>query len=161
MHLPTTKTLLGLAATAAMAIAPVAGAQDAATPAKVTGAYLYLHTLPQDGQRLATLVFKTNRQLPRRFDGMIRARASVAGQASSIASVGGKASRCYQANVRVRKDGTILGSSSGGGTKRTKARVGAKLGVEILTEKGATPIRRTLVLRKARAGDASGRPLGC
>ena len=42
-----------------------------------------------------------------------------------------------------------------------KARVGARIPVAIQTEKDAKVFKRTLTLRKAKAGDASGKPLGC
>ena len=161
MRFPKTPALLSLAAAATVALAPAAGAADT-TPAKVTGAYLYVQKVKADGSRLATLVFKTDKQLPRRFDGMLRAGAYVAGQGRSIGSVNGKASRCYQASALINKDNTITGSAAGGKTKKTKARIGARIPVEIVTEKGSkTGVKKTLTLRKARAGYASGRPLSC
>jgi hypothetical protein len=158
-----------LAVAASTALATVAGAQPAAaTPAaKVTGAYLYIQKIEYSGgqrasrQPFATLVFRTDRQLPRRFDGLIRAGAGVAGQNGSVGSVHGKASRCYTVNARIKPDNTITGTSSAGQLIQTRARPGARLRVEITTEKGAPTVARTLTLRTARPGDASGRPLGC
>jgi hypothetical protein len=161
MHLPKITSLLGVAAAALVALAPAAGAADTTAP-KVTGAYLYVQSVKADGSKLATLVFKTDKQLPRRFDGMLRAGAYIAGQGRSIGSVNGKASRCYVASARINKDNTITGSAAGGKTKKTKARVGAKIPVEIITEKGAkTGVKKTLTLRKAKAGYGSGKPLSC
>lgn len=171
MNLTKPTTLIGLAATAALAIAPIAGAQQsapvAAAPfAKVTGAYLYIQKIQtSDGrhaslQPYATLVFKTDRQLPRRFDGLIRASAGVASQRSSIGSVNGRASRCYQINARIKPDNTITGTTKAG-VIQTKAVAGSRLPVEFTTGKGAPTTHRTLTLRKAKAGDASGKPLGC
>jgi hypothetical protein len=149
------------------AIAPLAGAQSSAPPAKVTGAYLYLSKMQYSNghhasvQPFATLVFRTDRQLPRRYDGLIRAGAGVTGQHSSIGSVNGKASRCYEISARIRPDNTITGTTAGGKLQHTKARVGSRLPVEITTADGAPTVKRTLTLRSARPGDASGKPLGC
>jgi hypothetical protein len=154
-------------ALAGAAVAPAAGAQTparaaAATPAKVTGAYLFIQKILTAGQhgskldRYATLVFKTDRQLPRRYDGLIRAGASIAGGGGSLGSVGGRATRCYQVNTRIRLDNTILGDGHA-----TKARPGSRLHVEITTASGATAVKRTLTLRNAKPGDAAGKPLGC
>ncbi|HEX4344627.1 MAG TPA: hypothetical protein VHZ31_03600 [Solirubrobacteraceae bacterium] len=149
-------------------VAPAAGAQAparaaAATPAKVTGAYLFVQKILTAGQhgskldRYATLVFKTDRQLPRRYDGLIRAGASIAGGGGgSLGSVGGRATRCYEMNTRIRLDNTILGDGHA-----TKARPGSRLHVEITTASGATAVTRTLTLHDAKPGDASGKPLRC
>jgi hypothetical protein len=172
MRFTKTTTLLGIATAAAMVAAPFADAQQstptsaAASTAKVTGAYLYIQKIPtSDGRHLsvqpyATLVFKTNRQLPRRFDGMLRAGARLANQGGSIGSVHGKASRCYRGEARIKPDNTITGSTATGITQ-TKARVGSRIRVQIETAKDAKIVYRTLTLRKAKAGDASGKPLGC
>jgi hypothetical protein len=157
-----------LAVAATTALASGAGAQPtaAAPAAKVTGAYLYIQELDYSGgqhaskQPFATLVFKTDRQLPRRFDGLIRAGAGIAGQNGSVGSVGGKASRCYTVIARIKPDNTITGTSAGKRTE-TRARAGSRLRVQITTEKGAPTVTRTLTLRTARPGDASGRPLSC
>jgi hypothetical protein len=172
MHFTKTPTLLGIAAAAAMVVAPIADAQQsaptaAAPAAKVIGAYLYIQKIPtSDGrhqslQPYATLVFRTNRQLPRRFDGLIRAGARVANQGSSLGSVHGKASRCYQVNARIKPDNTITGTAASGQITQTKARAGARIRVQIQTAKDAKTVYRTLTLRKAKAGDASGKPLSC
>jgi hypothetical protein len=148
-------------------IAPLADAQPSAPAAKVTGAYLYINKIQYSNghhatpQPFATLVFKTDRQLPRRFDGLIRAGAGIAGQNGSVGSVHGKASRCYQVNARIKPDNTITGTTAAGKAKQTRARAGSRLRVEITTAKGAPTITRTLTLRHAKPGDASGRPLGC
>jgi hypothetical protein len=158
-----------LAATLATctAIAPLADAQPYAPVAKVTGAYLYInkiqfsnghHATPQP---FATLVFKTNHQLPRRFDGLIRAGAGIAGQNASVGSVHGKASRCYQVNVRIKPDNTITGTNAAGQRQQTKARAGSRLHIVITTAKDAPTVTRTLTLRHAKPGDTSGKPLGC
>jgi hypothetical protein len=112
-------------------------------------------------QPFATLVFRTDRQLPRRFDGLIRAGAGIAGQRGSVGSVHGKASRCYQVNARIKPDNTITGTTAAGTVEQTKARAGSRLPVEITTAKGAPTVTRTLTLRRARPGDVSGKPLGC
>jgi hypothetical protein len=151
---------------ACTAIAPIAGAQAPAPPAKVTGAYLYINKIQFSNGRhaslqpFATLVFKTDRQLPRRFDGLIRAGAGIAGQRGSVGSVHGKASRCYQVNARIKPDNTITGTTAAG-IEQTKARAGSRLPVEITTAQGAPTVTRTLTLRHAKPGDTSGKPLGC
>jgi hypothetical protein len=159
-------TLTALLATGA-AITPLATAAQSAPAAKVTGAYLYIQKMNAVSgghaklQPFATLVFKTDRQLPRRFDGLIRAGASVAGQSGSVGSVHGKASRCYTVNARIKPDNTITGTRPGGKRLQTKARAGSRLHVEITTAKGATTVKRTLTLRDAKPGDVTGKPLGC
>jgi hypothetical protein len=155
------------AVTVYAAIAPLAGAQSSSPAAKVTGAYLYINKIQfsnghgAKAQPFATLVFKTDRQLPRRFDGLIRAGAGIAGQNDSVGSVHGKVSRCYQVNARIKPDNTITGTSADGKRLQTKARVGTRLPVEITPGKGAATVKRTLTLRAAKPGDTSGRPLGC
>jgi hypothetical protein len=155
------------AALVACAIAPHAGAQSSTPAAKVTGAYLYISKIQfsnghgAKAQPFATLVFRTDHQLPRRFDGLIRAGAGIAGQNGSVGSVHGKASRCYQVNARIKPDNTITGTSADGKRIQTKARVGTRLPVQITPGKGAPTIKRTLTLRAAKPGDTSGRPLGC
>lgn len=175
-HTPRTASLvtaLALAGTlAATAIAPAAGAPApgaaaAASAPRVTGAYLYVQKIDYSNGRhaskqpFATLVFRTDRQLARRFDGLIRAGAGIAGQNGSVGSVDGRASRCYQVIARIKPDNTITGTSAAGTVKQTRARVGSRLAVEITTAKGAPTVRRTLTLRAMRAGDTAGRPLGC
>jgi hypothetical protein len=152
---------------ACAAIAPHAGAQSSTPAAKVTGAYLYVNKIQfsnghgATAEPFATLVFRTDHQLPRRFDGLIRAGAGIAGQNGSVGSVHGKASRCYQVNARIKPDNTITGTSDAGKRIQTKARVGTRLPVEITPGKGAPTIKRTLTLRAAKPGDTSGKPLGC
>jgi hypothetical protein len=178
--------MLSLAAGAVLISAPIAGGQEAAPtvppqtapgfaakavgpPARVVGAYLYIeliptaigkHTVPT---RYVTLVYRTDVQLPRRSDGSITTGgASIGSQGlGSVGSVHGRASRCYQANTRILPDNTIGGGLPGNRRSRIKAHPGSRLTVRITTESHGTAVERTLTLRAARPGDASGKPLGC
>jgi hypothetical protein len=167
MHATKITALLGIAATTAAVLAPTAGAADAAATAKVTGAYAYIsHTDASINGHMrhdvpfATLVFKTDHQLPRRYDGLIRAGASLGGQSASVGSVAGKASRCYSISVRIKPDNTITGTVDGK-LVNTKAKAGSKLKAVITPAKDAAEITRSVTLRKQRAGDAGGAPLSC
>jgi hypothetical protein len=167
MHRTTIILVAVAPAAATIAVAPIADAQQpATTPAKILGSYLYIQKVLTAGQHrsvyqpYATLVFRTDRQLPRRYDGLIRAGARVAHQGGSLGSVHGRASRCYAMFVRIKKDNTITGTISGS-IVHIKARPGSKLPIQITTADDAPTIRRTLTLRKPKAGDVSGKPLGC
>src|SRR5262245_23449956 len=106
-------TLTATAAVAATALAPAAGAA-AAAPAptlKVEGAYLYLDHEPASHQQFVRLVFRTATPLPRRYDGMIRAGASIEGAGHSVATAR-KGTTIYTVASEV-KGGSIATTSSG------------------------------------------------
>jgi hypothetical protein len=63
-------------------------------------------------------------------------------------------------SARIKKDNTITGTISDS-IVQIKARAGSTLPIEIATSDDASTVRRTLTLRKQKAGDVSGKPLGC
>src|SRR3954447_14151796 len=111
----TRKTFLPLIALAATAAVPATSALAAsgsqtvpATPAsiKVQSGYAYYDSFKPLNRRLIVVVVKTKGQLPRRFDGLIRAGGTFAHRGGgSIGSVAGKASRCYTFTVPLKSDG--------------------------------------------------------
>jgi hypothetical protein len=127
--------LLPAAASAAPARAPQT------EPSLVGSPYLFRGS---DGA--VRLVFRTDAALPRRYDGLIGGGAIIAGHMASLGTVGGvdEATHCYTAAARFR------------------TRLGRRYRVLIATEQGRpAPFDRRLTLRRARPGDARGRPLGC
>jgi hypothetical protein len=152
------------ALTAATALVPAAGALAADAPTTVasldvTKAYAYVDNDLGDGKTYASVVFKTAGELPRRFDGMIRAGASLDGTGHSVGSVRGqhgKAAHCYTINVQIR-NGKIVGP------KGKRAKIGSKhtLVVTARGTDGDLSDSITVTLKKRQTGDRSGKPLGC
>ena len=105
---------LALTGAAVPAVAHAQGGDDPTAggpPREIIGAYAFKDSWPPRNKPLITVVFKLNGQLPRRFDGLIRASAGLDGSGGSIGSVGGRATRIYQFNVptlngRLRADGS-------------------------------------------------------
>jgi hypothetical protein len=163
--------LLPLLAVAAAAAVPTAsaladGSDHAPTiPAtkssiKVVGGYAYYDSFRPLNRRLIVVVVKTHGQLPRRWDGLIRAGGSLSGHGGgSVGSVGGKASKCYTFTVPL-KDGRFSTSS---GRKGTKASPGKYLAATSAKDKDGNELSSTKVinLRDRRPGDRVGKPLGC
>ncbi|HKE79430.1 MAG TPA: hypothetical protein VKB54_08985 [Solirubrobacteraceae bacterium] len=151
-------TLTATAAVAATALAPAAGAADAPAPKlKVEGAYLYVDHEPASHQDFVRLVFRTASPLPRRFDGMIRAGASIEGVGHSVATAR-KGTTIYTVASEI-KGGSIATTSSGyGKVVRKGAKVGRTFTVRIETRDGQS-VTKKLVLRAERKGDDSGKPL--
>ncbi|HEY5198586.1 MAG TPA: hypothetical protein VIJ51_16310 [Solirubrobacteraceae bacterium] len=151
----------GVGATATAETAPTV------TP-KVTGAYLFIQRIQTAGgikhpilTPFATLVYRTDIQLPRSSDGSPNTGgATIAGQGGSIGSIHGKASRCYVATARIKPDNTITGTNSSG-IEQTRAIVGSRLPVTFTTLRHGTVTHRTLTLRGRQPGDLTGKPLGC
>lgn len=127
--------LLPAAASAAPARAPQT------EPSLVGSPYLF-----RGGDGAVRLVFRTDAALPRRYDGLIGGGAIIAGHVASLGIVGGvdEEAHCYTAAARLR------------------TRPGRRHHVLIATEQGRpAPFDLRLTLRRARPGDARGRPLGC
>jgi len=154
-------TALSVAATvlpAGSALGADAGGTPTTVPSvKVTKAYAYVDTKIQPGTKYVHVVFKTKDELPRRYDGMIRASGALDQVGHSIGSVHGKASKCYGFYVKI-VDGRIA----------TKHGASAKIGSKhklVVTARGDGGKDLSgvisVTLRKAKAGDASGKPLGC
>jgi hypothetical protein len=166
----TPRTLLPLIALAATAAAVpttaalAASSTQPATPAsiKVTGGYAYYDAFKPRNQREVVVVVRTAGQLPRRYDGLIRAGGRFDGRGGgSTFSVGGKASRCYSWIVPL-KDGRFYPADGGTG-KGPKASPG-RYKVEISARDAdgdAITSSKTISLRDRKPGDRSGKPLGC
>jgi hypothetical protein len=151
-------TITALAATAAT-FAP--GAAQAQAPTTVSSldvvkAYAFVNRNLPDHKVYAQVVFKTAHQLPRRFDGLIRAGGALDGTGHSLGSVGGRKTRCYTALFRI-VDGRIAGPHG------KKASLGSKhtLVVTARGTNGDLSDSMSVTLRAQRAGDVSGKPLGC
>ncbi|HEY6759403.1 MAG TPA: hypothetical protein VI318_07935 [Baekduia sp.] len=161
--------ILALAATAAVptASALAAGSSHAATiPAtqssiKVEGGYAYYDSFKPTNKRQVIVVVKTHGQLPRRFDGLIRAGGTFGGHGGgSTGSVGGKQSKCYTFMVPL-KDNKYFYTNDGG--RGAAAKVGTyKVTMSAKDANGDTvSSSRTITLRDRKVGDRSGKPLGC
>ena len=142
-------------AVAVSALAPAAGAADnAATPLKVTGAYLYVdHLANQDFVRV---VFRTADPLPRRSDGMIRAGVSIEGVGHSLGTAR-RGAPIYTGASEIK--GHSIPKSTGPGTV---TRVGAKVGrtyTVVISTRDGQKVTKHLKLRAERKGDDSGKPL--
>jgi hypothetical protein len=162
----TRKILPTLAALTTIAALAPAGAALAQTDAPTTvpsidivKAYAFKDTTIQKGKTYANVVFRTKSALPRRFDGMIRAAGFLDDSGHSVGSVRGahgKAGHCYSILIAI-KDGRIAGPTGQGaglGTRHT-------LKVTARGDDGAISDSIGVTLRRAKAGDASGKPLGC
>jgi hypothetical protein len=127
--------LLPAPATAAPNRMPAPGPGLSGTP------YLF-----RDAQHMVRLVFRSDRALARRYDGLIGGGATIAQRSAPLGTVGatGETTHCYTAAVRF------------------KEHIGRRYLVNIAAEPGdPTPFELRIALRRARPGDARGRPLGC
>jgi hypothetical protein len=167
----TRTALLPLLAVAAAAAVPTASALAAgsahaptvpATKAsiKVEGGYAYYDSFRPLNKRQIVVVVKTHGQLPRRFDGLIRAGGTLSGHGGgSIASVGGKASKCYTFSIPL-KDGRFYTNDGGKGAKGSPGKYTVKMTAK---DKDGNTVSssKSITLRDRRPGDRSGKPLGC
>jgi len=141
------------AAASVPAVAHAAGDPTAGGPPReIVGGYAFKDSWPPQNKPLIAVVFKATGQLPRRFDGLIRANATLDGSGGSIASVGGKASRMYTFTVptlngRLRADGS------------PSARIGSRHTLRLAARDGSWSDTFTVTIRAKRAGDRSGAPL--
>ena len=107
------------------------------------------------------VVVKTHGQLPRRYDGLIRAGGTFAKHGGgSIGSVGGKASKCYTFIVPT-KDGRFYPTK--GNKRGAKASPGTYPITLSAKAADGTTVRstKTITLRDRKPGDRSGKPIGC
>lgn len=167
----TRKTFLPLitiaAATVVPATAALAADSGATVPAtaasvKIESGYAYYDSFKPSNKRLIVVVVKTKGQMPRRFDGLIRAGGTFAKhRGGSVASVGGRASRCYTFTVPL-KDGRFYptGNSTGEGPKATPGRYTVTMSAKDADGKTVTS-GKTITLRDRKPGDRSGKPVGC
>jgi hypothetical protein len=150
---------LAILAATATVLAPSAAQAQAPTTVSsldVVKAYAFVNRDLGDHKTYAQVVFKTASELPRRYDGMIRASAALDGTAHSLGSVGGRTTRCYTALFRI-VDGRIAGPHG------KKASLGSKHTLKVTARgtNGDLSDTMTVTLRAKRAGDVSGKPLGC
>jgi hypothetical protein len=168
----TRKTLLPLIAVATAAAVPTTAAlaigYDTSTvPAtaadvKIQSGYAYYDSFKPSNKRLIVVVVKTGGQLPRRFDGLVRAGATFAKHSGgSIGSVGGRASRCYTFTVPL-KDGRFYPTDGGYGTgaKASPGRYAVTVSAKDADGKTVSSTK-TISLRDRKVGDRSGKPIGC
>jgi hypothetical protein len=158
--------LIALAATAAVPATSALAAGSATVPAtpdsiKVQSGYAYYDSFKPLNKRLVVVVVKTKGQLPRRFDGLIRAGGTFAQRGGgSVGSVGGKASRCYTFTVPL-KDGRFYPAK--GNPKGAKAGPGRYVVTMSAKDADGNTVRssKSINLRDRKPGDRVGRPLGC
>jgi hypothetical protein len=166
----TRKTLLPLIAVAAAAAVPTTAALAAgsstvpatAASVKVQSGYAYYDSFKPRNQRLIVVVVKTHGQLPRRFDGLIRAGGTLAKHGGgSIGSVGGRASRCYTFTIPL-KDGRFypIGGGDAKGAKAGPGRYAVTVSAKDAAGKTVSS-SKTINLRDRKVGDRSGKPIGC
>jgi hypothetical protein len=154
------KRLIAIAALAltGAAVPAVAHAQSGddptagGPPREIIGAYAFKDSWPPRNKPLITVVFKLNGQLPRRFDGLIRASAGLDGSGGSIGSVGGRATRIYQFNVptldgRLRADGS------------PSARIGSRHTLRVAARDGSWSDTFRVTIKAKQPGDRTGAPL--
>lgn len=164
----TPSRFLPLLALGAAVVVPATGALAATQPAtsdsiKIQSGYAYYDSYkPHLNKKLVVVVVKTKGQLPRRFDGLIRAGGTFAKRGGgSIGSVGGKASKCYTFTVPL-KDGRFypLDGGKGHGPKASPGRYVVTLHAKA-ADGSTVSSTKTINLRDRRTGDRAGKPLGC
>jgi hypothetical protein len=169
----TRKTFLPILAAASAAIVPTTaalaaqGSATATTPAtpqsiKVQSGYAYYDSYKPRNKPLVVVVVKTAGQLPRRFDGLIRAGGSLAKHnGGSVGSVGGKQSRCYTFTVPL-KDGRFYPVHGGKGKGAKASRGTYVVTMHAKDAEGKTiSSSKKIHLRDRKVGDRVGKPLDC
>ncbi|QEC47365.1 hypothetical protein FSW04_07065 [Baekduia soli] len=150
---------LGAAAGLVPASAGLAQTAPTTVPSlKLVGAYAVKDTRINPGRTTIATVFRTASELPRRYDGMIRASGFLDGVGHSVGSVKGRhgtSRHCYVIYTNV-----VDGHLPGGGSS---ARLGTRHTLEVAARgtDGDLVAKTQVHIRAQRAGDASGRPLGC
>lgn len=123
---------------------------------EVTGAYLHLETIGK--QKFVRLVFRTADDLPRRYDGALRAGAKIEGVAHSIGTVK-RGTKCFSALSEIK--GGSIPALQDNDVVRKGAKAGRRYSVEVFGRDGQGSVTKRLKLRTERKGDAVGKPLGC
>jgi hypothetical protein len=167
----TRKHLLPLVAVATAAVVPTTAALAAgsgstapatAADVKIESGYAYYDNFAPSTKNVVVVVVKTHGQMPRRYDGLIRAGGSFAGHnGGSTGSVGGRASRCYTFTIPL-KDGRFYPVDGGDG-KGPKAGPGRYAVTMSAKDADGTSVSstKTINLRDRKVGDRVGKPLGC
>jgi hypothetical protein len=131
------------AITAAAALAPSAGAQTNPTdPIKVEKAYLSLTHYGK--QEYVRLVFKTADPLARRYDGLIRAGASIEGVGHSLGTA--KRGTTWYSTLSRVKGNSIATSDGTGSVGRKGVKVGRTYTVKIFNRDGSSTTTKRLKL---------------
>jgi hypothetical protein len=158
--LPTLTALTVLAALAPAGATAIAqdDASSTAPTIQITKAYAYLDKTTQPGTTTATVVFKTSDALPRRNagKGMIEASGHLDAAGHSIAAVRGAhglSAHCYVIYTPIGY-GKIAGSGK-------SAKAGTKHTLKVTAHDGGATDSLSVTLRKEKAGDGRGKPLGC
>lgn len=152
--------LTAAAATAAVGAGVLTSAVSAADAPtlKVTGAYAYIQKLgAPSNQKFVRVVFRTQSELPRRFDGSIQAGVGIDGVNHSIMSAKHGTS-CYAGTSEIK--GGSIATLRGDKVVRKGAKIGRTFTVKVFTRDGQS-VTKHLKLRAARKGDDTGKPLGC
>jgi hypothetical protein len=159
--------VLALAATAVVPTTAALAESSATVPAtpqsvKVEGGYAYYDSFKPRNRRLVMVVVKTRGELPRRFDGLVRAGGTLAKHGGgSIGSVGGRASRCYTFSVPLTKDGRFYPvKDAKRGAKGKPGRYVVQISAKA-ADGTTVSSSKTINLRDRKPGDRSGKPLGC
>jgi hypothetical protein len=156
-----TRKLLSLTAATAVAAASFASAAGAAdSPASnykldVTGAYLYLDHNDASKQDFVRVVFRTAKDLPRRYDGSIQAGVSIDSVTHSIGAAK-KGAPIYTGAAEVK--GNSIASLDGNSVARKGVKVGRSYTVRFFTRDGQR-VTKKMTLRAERKGDDAGKPL--
>ena len=142
-------------AVAAAALVPADA--NAADTLSVKGAYLYVEHVDASRQSFVRVVFRTTRPLPRRFDGLIRASASIDRIGHSLGTAK-RGTTCYTTASKIA--GHSIAVRRGDSVVRKGAKLGRTFTVTVATRDAeARPLH--LRLRAERHGDRTGKPLGC
>ncbi len=151
-----------VATVAAAGTAAAAGSTQLESPndIKIENGYAYFDSYKPANKPMAIVVIKTKGEMPRRFDGLIRAGGSLGeARGGSTGSVGGRESRCYTFAVRL-KNGRLLENGKPGAKAGNGSRHVVTFSAKDKDGKTVSSTK-TITLRKKRAGDVSGKPLGC
>ena len=133
--------IAALALTGAASIPAVAHAAGDPTaggpPREIVGGYAFKESWPPQNKPLIAVVFKATGQLPRRFDGLIRANATLDGSGGSIA----ERRRQGVPDVHVHRPDAERPPAARTGRRRRGSAAGTRCGSPPVTARGRTPSR--------------------
>jgi hypothetical protein len=167
-----TRKLLPIIAAVSAAAVPTASALAAGSghtttiPAtrasiRIDGGYAYYDSFRPLNKREVIVVVKTHGQLPRRYDGLIRANAKLSGHGGgSIGSVGGKRSKCYTFSIPLKNGSRFYTNDNKAGAKASPGRYLASVSADD-KDGNAVSSTKAITLRDRKVGDRAGKPLGC
>jgi hypothetical protein len=106
-------------------------------------------------------VVKTHGQLPRRWDGLIRAGGTLGAHGGgSVGSVGGKQSKCYTFSVPLKDSRFFYNKDGGKGAAAKPGRFKVTMRADDKDGNDVTSTK-TIALRDRKVGDRVGKPLSC